>query len=240
MHSRAAERHRPAMPLVLVHGVAVSHRYLMPLAAELSPHHPVHVVDLPGFGLSTKPAKVLDVAGLADHLAEWLDRGGVGPAALVGNSFGCQVVADLAARHGEYARCLVLAGPTMDPHARTAGRQVGRWLRDLRHEDPFQAAIISRDVLDAGPLRTAATFRHGLRDRVEQKLRAVTAPTLVTRGALEPLVPQRWAEEAASLAPRGELAVVPGSPHNANYCAPVELARIVLPFLQRVDGPRTT
>jgi pimeloyl-ACP methyl ester carboxylesterase len=62
MHSRAAERHRPAMPLVLVHGVAVSHRYLMPLAAELSPHHPVHVVDLPGFGLSTKPPKALDVA----------------------------------------------------------------------------------------------------------------------------------------------------------------------------------
>jgi hypothetical protein len=30
--------------------LAVSHRYLMPLAAELAGHHPVQVVDLPGFG----------------------------------------------------------------------------------------------------------------------------------------------------------------------------------------------
>jgi pimeloyl-ACP methyl ester carboxylesterase len=45
-------------PLVLVHGLAVSHRYLMPLAATLAGHHPVHVIDLPGFGLSGDPARV--------------------------------------------------------------------------------------------------------------------------------------------------------------------------------------
>ncbi len=39
---------RPGPPLVLVHGLAVSHRYLMPVAAELAAFHPVHVIDLPG------------------------------------------------------------------------------------------------------------------------------------------------------------------------------------------------
>ena len=43
------------LPLVLLHGLAVSHRHMMPLAARLAGHHPVHVVDLPGFGLSSEP-----------------------------------------------------------------------------------------------------------------------------------------------------------------------------------------
>ena len=65
------------------------------------------------------------------------------------------------------------------------------------------------------------------------------APTLVTRGALEPVVSQRWVAEAVVLLPRGELAVVPGSPHDANYTAPVQLARVVVPFLDRVTTDAT-
>jgi pimeloyl-ACP methyl ester carboxylesterase len=42
----------------------------MPLAARLAEHDRVHVVDLPGFGLSGEPGRVLDVAEHADHLAE--------------------------------------------------------------------------------------------------------------------------------------------------------------------------
>jgi pimeloyl-ACP methyl ester carboxylesterase len=49
-----AQRRSP--PLGQGHGLAVSHRWLMPLAAELAGHHPVHVVDLPGFGLSATGA----------------------------------------------------------------------------------------------------------------------------------------------------------------------------------------
>jgi hypothetical protein len=38
-----------------------------------------------------------------------------------------------------------------------------------------------------------------------------------------------WAQRAAKLLPLGELAVVPGSPHNANYSAATVLAELVLP-----------
>jgi pimeloyl-ACP methyl ester carboxylesterase len=52
LHDRASRNAVPAaFPVVLVHGLAVSHRYLMPLAAELAHRYPVRVVDLPGFGL---------------------------------------------------------------------------------------------------------------------------------------------------------------------------------------------
>jgi hypothetical protein len=41
-----------------------------------------------------------------------------------------------------------------------------------------------------------------------------------------------WARAASRLLPRGELAVVPASPHNANYSADDHLAELVLAFLR--------
>ena len=92
--------------MVLVHGPVVSGRYMVPTLERLSPYHRVYVPDLPGFGKREKPPRALDVVGL--------DR-----AALVGNSFGCQIIADLAVRYPEHVERAVLQGPTMDPRART-------------------------------------------------------------------------------------------------------------------------
>jgi pimeloyl-ACP methyl ester carboxylesterase len=237
LHDRASRTVVPdACPLVLVHGLAVSHRYLMPLAARLAPRYPVRAVDLPGFGLSDEPGWVLNLRELTDWLATWLRTTGVAPASVLGNSFGCQVAVDLAVRHPELVRCLVLVGPTMDPYARTAPRQIARWLRDLRHEDPYQLPMIVRDLADAGPRRAARTFETALGDAIEDKLPAVQVPALVTRGSLEPVVPQRWAERAARLLPHGQLAVIPGSPHNANYTAADRLAAVVIPFLDQLSA----
>jgi pimeloyl-ACP methyl ester carboxylesterase len=221
-------------PVVFVHGLAVSHRYMMPTARRLAADHPVYLPDLPGFGLSAELGWNLDLAEHTDHLVGWLDALRLDRVTLVGNSFGCQVAVDLAVRHPRRVRSLVLAGPTTDPEARTAARQLGRWLRDLRHEHPRQAPILARDVRDAGVRRVAATFRHSLTDPIEAALPLVAAPTLIVRGGLDPIVPQRWAETAARLAPFGELVVVPGAPHNLNYSAADQLAPIIRAFLAAV------
>jgi pimeloyl-ACP methyl ester carboxylesterase len=220
--------------IVLVHGLAVSHRYLMPTAALLARRHPVGVPDLPGFGLSEEPGAVLDTRALADALDGWLAATGGGPVVLLGNSFGCQVIVDLVARRPEVAAALVLAGPTVDPAARSATRQVLRWLWDAPREDPTQAPVLLRDARDAGIRRLAGTLRHSVRDRIEGKLPAVPVPTLVVRGGVEPIVPARWAAEVTALLPRGELAVLPGSGHNSVYSAAAGLARTVEDFLARV------
>jgi pimeloyl-ACP methyl ester carboxylesterase len=233
---RPLARANDTTPVVLIHGLAVSHRYLMPLAARLAGHHPVHVVDLPGFGLSGDPGRVLNVTEHADHLADWLEAAGLPSVVVLGNSFGCQVAVELAVRHPEHVRALVLVGPTMDPAARTASRQILRWLRDTAREDPLQLPILLRDVRDAGLHRVVGTLVHALRDPIEDKLPLVRGPVLVTRGSREPIVPVAWALAAARLAPLGELAVVPG-PHNANYGAADHLGALVRDFLrQRVQA----
>jgi pimeloyl-ACP methyl ester carboxylesterase len=227
--------------VVLIHGLAVSHRYLMPLAARLTPRYPVRAVDLPGFGLSEGPRAVLDVPALADWLAEWMRVTGNAPAVLIANSFGTQIVADLAYRHPDLVRSLVLVGPTMDPSARSMTRQALRWLRGIPHEDPLQLPILLHDLADAGLYRAVHTLRLALRDPVEEKLPGVRAPVLVTRGEHEAVTPQAWAEQVARLLPHGELAVVPSSPHDAVYTAADQLAGIALPFLERTAaGPLLT
>ena len=202
----------------------------MPLAVRLAGHHPVHVIDLPGFGLSSDPGRVLDVAQHADHLAAWLEAAGLPPVTVLGNSFGCQVAVDLAVRYPDRVRGLVLVGPTMDPSARTAFRQILRWLGDTALEDPLQLPILARDLRDAGPRRVVETLAHALHDPIEHKLPLISVPVLVTRGSREPIVPMAWARAATRLLPLGELAVVPG-PHNANYAAADHLAELFLAFL---------
>jgi pimeloyl-ACP methyl ester carboxylesterase len=220
--------------IVLVHGLAVSHRYLMPTAALLGRRHPVAALDLPGFGLSEDPGAVLRTPELADALAGWLDTTGRGPVVLLGNSYGCQVIVDLATRRPDLVRVLVLTGPTTDPSAPSAPRQVLRWLLDVPREPPAQLPILLRDARDAGFRRILGTLREATRDRIEAKLPSVRVPTLVVRGGIEPIVPTRWAAEAARLLPAGELAVLPGIPHNSPYAGAATLTGVVERFLERV------
>jgi len=233
-HDRASiDRSSRAPRLVLLHGLAVSHRYLMPVAARLAEHHPVNVIDLPGFGLSGEPGRVLNVAEHADHVAAWLETSGLAPVVILGNSFGCQVAVDLAVRHPHLVRGLALVGPTVDPTARTVSRQILRWLRDTAREDPLQLPILLRDVRDAGLRRVAGTLAHAVRDPIESKLPPGQGPHPRHQRRQGTDRPHGRAEEAARLLPRSELAVVPGSPHNANYSAADHLAELVQVFLRQ-------
>ncbi len=46
------------------------------------------------------------------------------------------------------------------------------------------------------------------------------------------IVPQRWAEEATGLLPRGQLVVLEGAIHTITYTRPDQLVEAILPFLQ--------
>lgn len=218
-------------PLVLLHGLVVSSRYMMPLARKLAPRFAVYAPDLPGFGRSAASAAVvLDVPELADALAEWIDARGIAPVPVLAHSFGCQVLAAFICRHPGQVKKAVLVGPTVDPAGRTALQQAWRLTCDAT-EMLQLAPIVLRDLYDAGLRRFLLTFRHMLRDRIEERLPRVEVPTLVVRGGRDPVASQRWAEEVASLLPAGRLGVVPGGWHAPNFSAPRALARLVRSFL---------
>lgn len=222
-------------PVVLVHGLGVSSRYMVPTARCLGPRFPTLVPDLPGFGWSEQPERTLDVPDLADALAGWMGARELPPAVLLANSLGCQVAVDLALRHPDLVGWLILAGPTGDPAVRSLPRYAWRLLRDVPRESPTMVLGEVWDYLRAGPRRVIGTALAMMRDPMVAKLPDVRQPTVVVRGGRDPICPQRWGEEAARLLPRGRLVVVPGAAHVVNDSAPRVLLREVRALL--ADSP---
>jgi pimeloyl-ACP methyl ester carboxylesterase len=224
------------MPCILLHGVAVSHRYLMPTARRLG-QRAVYVPDMLGFGLSDKPTTVFDVSQHAEVLATWLDSIGTPPAAVLGNSFGCQVAVELASRRPDLVASLILVGPTTDPRAASMPAQAARLVRTLPGEDWRQAKILRADIRDAGTRRIVTTLSHAVRDHIEAKLAGIRVPTLLVRGARDRIAPQPWLDRAAALTPFARTLVIEGAAHNAATTAGPELGAAIATFL--TGRPRT-
>lgn len=221
----------PAAPaVVMVHGVGGAGDVVRPTAALLARRLRVWVPDLPGFGGSDAPPRVLDIPALADALAAWMTAVGLPTASLLGLSMGCQVAVDLAARRPERVDRLVLVGPSVDPRARSRTQQLLRLGCDAPLERPSLWAVQLRDVCRTGPLRVWRSFEAMLADPVAGKLPATGRPTMVVRGSRDPITPQRWARDAAAAA-GGALRVVPGGAHALTYSSPLEVARVSAPFL---------
>ena len=235
MHARAATDAAlgAAQPVVLVHGLVVSSRYMIPLAARLAERTHVYAPDLPGFGKSDHPARPLDIPGLADALAGWMRATGLARAALLGNSLGCQVIADMALRYPALVARAVLVGPTTDRRARNVLAQLRRLLAAGPYEAPGLLGVQMRDTWSAGLRATLATARYAIDDRIETKLPALTMPVLVVSGEHDSLAPPRWATELAGLLPHGQLHILAGGGHALNYSAPDQLLEIVAPFLNQ-------
>jgi pimeloyl-ACP methyl ester carboxylesterase len=157
---------------------------------------------------------------------------GIAGATLIGNSLGCQVIADLALRHPALAERAVLIGPTIDRRGRTLLEQTRRLVAAMPYEALSLIAVQARDMLSAGPREALSTARYALADRPEAKLPALRIPVLVVSGASDPIAPPRWAAELARIAPRGQLCILPGG-HALNYSAPDEILAAVAPFLHQ-------
>jgi 2-hydroxy-6-oxonona-2,4-dienedioate hydrolase len=218
-------------PVVLVHGYGLSGAYMLPLARELGGSCTTYAPDLPGQGKSDTPREALAISALADLLGDWIDAVGLGRPAVVANSFGCQIVTDLAVRRPASVGPLVLIGPTIDPTQRRGRRQLAAALRDSAREPFSLLAIAARDNAQTGIGNLLATARLALRDRIEERLPALTQPAVVVWGDKDGFVSRAWAERVAALLPRGRLVVVPGEPHAVHYTRPVLVADIVLGLL---------
>src|SRR5215217_5302973 len=162
LHTRLSDDSAPPerLPVWLVHGLSVSSRYMVPTGLRLAPFYRVYAPDLPGFGKSSHPRRVLTIPELSDALRRRMDRFGVQRAVLIGNSLGCQIVVDLAARYPMRVAQAVLIGPTIDRRGRTIHQQAKRLLIDaLFHESLASVLTQARDYCACGPRRTLMTLR---------------------------------------------------------------------------------
>ncbi|WP_221930963.1 alpha/beta fold hydrolase [Telmatospirillum sp. J64-1] len=216
--------------VVLVHGLGLSGQYMVPTAEALAPYYRVYVPDFPGFGDSSKPSRALDVAGMADVLNAWMPAVGLERAMLLGNSFGCQIIVELAARHPERVERAVLQGPTTPPEERSWIWQFIRWQQNGPNNPPRMEEIAGEDYEKAGLVRLFLTFQYSLNHAIEDRLPQIQAPMLVVRGTRDPICRQDWAERVAQGLPDGRLVLLPDVAHTLVYTSPQELAAVSRPF----------
>lgn len=227
----AERRGRGPRVYVLVHGIGMGRTVFADLAGRLGDGE-VIALDLPGYGEAPEPRRVLTMERTADLVAAYLRARVRRPAVIIGHSMGAQVALEVAVRHPSVVDRIVLVGPTVDPAARTASRQVGRLLRDIAVESPRVIALGAREYLRAGP-RIRAKFRSMLVHHPEDKLPRAHVPALVLRGEKDLVAPADWCRQVAETLPDGRLELIAGHGHETMIRDAAPAARLIRRFAEQ-------
>jgi 2-hydroxy-6-oxonona-2,4-dienedioate hydrolase len=228
------------IPLVLVHGLGVSSVYWRRVQPLLAARRPVYAVDLPGFGRTTRPARaVLDTAGQARALADWLVALGLPRVHLMGHSAGGQVAVAFADRYPERVARLVLVASTIGRDSPQFLPHLPHLLHDLLRERTSLLPVLIADGMRAGPwyiLRTDAAIT---RDATLATVARVAAPLLVMRGTRDTIVSALETQRLLRAAPHASYVAIAGAPHVPQWSHPEAVAAAVNLFLDTADIPLT-
>jgi pyruvate dehydrogenase E2 component (dihydrolipoamide acetyltransferase) len=97
-------------PILLIHGFGADMTSWMFNQAELAKEHPVHAIDLPGHGGSSKEVQG-SPAELAAAVLAYMDAAGIAAAHLVGHSLGGSVAVEVALTSPDRVTALTLIAP---------------------------------------------------------------------------------------------------------------------------------
>jgi pimeloyl-ACP methyl ester carboxylesterase len=229
------ERSGSGTPVVLLHGLTATHRYVVMGSKSLQrAGHDVLAYDARGHGASDPAAEgpqAYDYADLAADLVQVLDDAGIERAVLAGASMGAHTAVRVALEHPERVAGLVVVTPAYDPES---------WPGDLERWDALSEGLRSGGVEgfvaaygDEGPARWRDTIQKVLRQRIaahrhpeavadalrvvprsrpfaaREQLREIGAPTVVVadRDEADPGHPLAVGELYASLIPAARLVV---------------------------------
>jgi len=203
-------------PVVLLHGLSSYMGYWEHQIPELSNDHRVLALDLPGFGMSSRPDASYTPPWFASLVVDWMDDVGLESAVFVGHSMGGQVALTLALEHPDRVDALVLAAPagfeTFTPGAAdwmkswwTESRAMHSGEEDIRatmttmvfnrHDEGVERLIEERVRLGRHPdfggtsVAVSRSIAGMLDHPVTDRLGEVDVPTLIVFGTDDRMIP---------------------------------------------------
>lgn len=230
------ETHGPAagQPVLLLHGgIGSTDDWVDQVSALVDTGFQVVAMDCRARGRSTWGDETLSFELMTADALAVLDALGIAQVDLVGWSDGAIIGLEMAIRHRERLRKLVLYGGL----ARTDG-SVAEPLMTPAFEAAF--ARLSADQLRLSPQpdrfdelqQTLFALYATAPNFLDDDLRGITTPTLVLDGAEEELILPAETQRLASLIPGAELIIMPGTGHFAPFEQPEAFTRIVETFLR--------
>ena len=222
------EIHGTGQPLVVLHGAFMTVELMGKLVPELARSRQVIAVEFPGHGHTADIDRPLTYEHLADDTAALMRHLRIGAADVYGYSLGGGAALQLAIRHPELVRRLVLvsASYTSDgvyPEVFAAIEHITPELfdgtpwraaydRTAPHPEAFPALVAKMKQLDMTPFAWPP-----------EAVRAITAPTIIVIGDSDGTRPEHAVEmfrlrgggvfgDLAGL-PAAQLAVLPGTTH---------------------------
>ena len=239
-------------PLVLCNGIGGAIELWEPLRAALG-RHPSIAFDAPGVAESSVPAYPPTMANLADTVVHLLDHLGFEQADVLGVSWGGALAQELAYRHPDRIRRLVLcatgAGGMMIPgHPRV----MAILATPLRYWSPryltrVAPVLYGPDICDEPEMLSrqrhirftrSPSGRGYLYQLLALRrftsalwLHRITQPTLVLHGDADPIVPVVNGRLLARRIPGARLEVIPGGGHLFLLTRARAMAKVLVDFL---------
>ena len=214
--------------------------------------------DNPGAGRTPLPDGRLSLEGMVDASAAMLRATGVTSAHVAGFSGGSKMAQELAIRHPDLVRSLVLVSTwtRLDPFTRRVTDFL-RWLADVApseramleaffvwiytaraHNDGTVDQIIEEALAYPHPQPPDA-FKAQLQafttNDTTGRLGGITVPTLVIAGGLDIITPPRLSREVAEAIPGAEFVVLPEEAHQPFQERPEEFNALVDAFWRKVE-----
>jgi pimeloyl-ACP methyl ester carboxylesterase len=216
--------------VILIHGALGTGKQLEPLRAPLAPRGDLHFLELEGHGGTMATADRYSMARFAENVRAYMKRNRIERADLFGYSMGGYVALLLAAESPNLVASVATLATKLAWSPEVAVRETKRLDPEMiRAKVPAFAAQLEERHAGAGGwehvlARTARLMtdlgEHSSLDPAA--LTRIEAPVRLMVGDKDAVVSVAETEAAASAIPRGQLAVLPGTPH------PFEQVRVPL------------
>ena len=249
------EVHGRGTPVVLSAGMGGSGSFWEPQLAALAERHRVILYDHVGTGRSAQGNR--SIAGMADDIVSVLDHSGVGAAHLVGHAIGGIVGIELAIRHPERLRSLVVVNGwgRADPFLRRCFEVRKQLLNEagplayVRAQPLFlyPPQWISENIarLEAEERRILQHFPPvaTMNQRIDmflafdpgERLSSIRVPTLLASARDDALVPAYLTRQLAAAIPQARVHEVGWGAHAFTVVTPAIFNDALLGFCNEVD-----